>query len=409
MRFLPDPAIYPDPADFARDMAALQDAGRTVLVSIGGAADPVVVDDPSDAALFTASMIGILEAWGFDGVDIDLEGSSLFLSPGDSDYRAPVSPRIVHFIAAIEALAEARGEGFVLTTAPETAFVQGGFAAYAGIWGAYLPVIHALRDRLALVHVQHYNTGSMFGRDGQVYEPATADFHVAMADMLLAGFTVSGGIPFEPLEPQQVAIGLPATPEAAGSGFTAVGAVHDALDYLVLGVPFGGAYELADPDGYASFRGLMTWSINWDVEDGRSFSIPHREYLDGLPGPAVVAFPDGALAPHESPTSTSSNASSRPSSLRLERCSPNPLRPGAILSLTVTGATAGAEATLCDAAGRAIRVLPVRAEAGRATLAIPWDGIGAAGEPLGSGLFFCVVRDRGGHRDARSVVALGGW
>jgi len=47
----------------------------------------------------------------------------------------------------MEALAEARGEGFVLTTAPETAFVQGGFAAYGGIWGAYLPVIHALRDR----------------------------------------------------------------------------------------------------------------------------------------------------------------------------------------------------------------------------------------------------------------------
>jgi chitinase len=41
--------------------------------------------------------------------------------------------------------------------APETAFVQGGMSAFTGIWGAYLPVIHALRDSLDMLNVQLYN------------------------------------------------------------------------------------------------------------------------------------------------------------------------------------------------------------------------------------------------------------
>ena len=111
----------------------------------------------------------------------------------------------------------------MLTAAPETAFVQGGYGTYGGVWGAYLPVIHALRTRLTYVHVQHYNTGTMYGRDGNIYQPATADFHAAMADMLLAGFPVDiwgGNIYFDPLDEEQVAIGLPASSQAAGSGFT---------------------------------------------------------------------------------------------------------------------------------------------------------------------------------------------
>ncbi|MBD3336819.1 MAG: T9SS type A sorting domain-containing protein [Candidatus Eisenbacteria bacterium] len=283
MSFAPDPAIYPTEEEFIREVQDLQRAGKTVLISIGGAADPVIVDDPADVAAFVDSMTDILLSYGFDGIDIDLEGTSLYLDPGDADFRDPTSLRIVYFIEAVQTLMDLFPE-HVLSAAPETAFVQGGYQSYGGIWGAYLPVIHALRDRLSFVHVQHYNTGSMFGRDGVVYEPATADFHVAMADMLLAGFTVDNwgnAIDFDPLHQEQVAIGLPAGPSAA-DGYTPPEVVHDALDYLILGIPFGGQYELADPSGYPAFRGLMTWSINWDVYHDRRFSTIHREYLDGL-------------------------------------------------------------------------------------------------------------------------------
>ena len=58
------------------------------------------------------------------------------------------------------------------------------------IWGAYLPVLHAFRDNWTYIHIQHYNTDSMYGRDGNLYSPATAYFYAAMTDMQLAGFPV---------------------------------------------------------------------------------------------------------------------------------------------------------------------------------------------------------------------------
>jgi chitinase len=34
---------------------------------------------------------------------------------------------------------------------------------------------------------------------------------------------------------------------------------------------------------YPTFRGVMTWSINWDVADGRPFSGPVKANLNALP------------------------------------------------------------------------------------------------------------------------------
>jgi chitinase len=34
---------------------------------------------------------------------------------------------------------------------------------------------------------------------------------------------------------------------------------------------------------HPSFRGVMTWSINWDRRDGFNFSRPVRETLNTLP------------------------------------------------------------------------------------------------------------------------------
>lgn len=284
MRFTPSPSMYTSVQAFVNDVRALQAKGKKVLISIGGGADPVHLDRAADVQTFVTSMLSIIRTYGFDGMDIDLEGSSLTLSNGDRDFRKPTSPRIVNVIAGVRALLKQLPASFLLTAAPETAFVQGGYGTYAGIWGAYLPVLHALRDRLTFVHVQHYNSGSMYGRDGNTYRPATADFHVAMADSLLAGFPVDRwglNLWFPPLDADQVAIGLPASTRAAGNGYTAPNVVHGALDYVILGKPTAGTYRLSGP-GFPRFRGLMTWSINWDVEAKQAFSTPHRRYFDSL-------------------------------------------------------------------------------------------------------------------------------
>lgn len=283
MTFTPDPAIYPNVQEFKDDVALLKSRGKKVLISIGGANGAIDVSSTADAQNFSSSMINIINEYGFSGMDIDLEGSSLSLVAGDNDFRNPVSPKIVYFIAGTQTVLNNYGSDFILSMAPETAFVQGGYSTYSGIYGAYLPVIYALKDQMDYIHVQHYNSGCMLGLDGRCYSQSTPDFHVAMAEMLLQGFSVAGNpTSFPALRPDQVAIGLPAAPAAAGGGYTTPANVHKALDYLIKGIPFGGSYTLRNPNGYFNFRGLMTWSINWDIANGYEFSNSHRAYLDAL-------------------------------------------------------------------------------------------------------------------------------
>ncbi|WP_109434510.1 glycosyl hydrolase family 18 protein [Aquimarina sp. AU119] len=287
MEFIPDNSIYSSIQEFKDDVRVLQGRGQKVLISMGGATGAVDVDNPSDAQIFSSSMTNIINEYGFDGMDIDFEGTSISLAPGDTSLSNPTSPKVVHLISAFRSiLSQYDMSKFILSMAPETAYVQGGIGQYGGIWGAYLPLIHALRTEMDYIHVQHYNTGSMLGLDGRSYSAGNADFHVAMAEVLLQGFTLSTGEQFPALRPNQVAIGLPASPSAAGSGYTSASEVHKALDYIIKGQSFGGQYTLQNPSGYADFRGLMTWSINWDIVAGFGFSTPHRTYLDALDGRA---------------------------------------------------------------------------------------------------------------------------
>ncbi|MEP2026416.1 MAG: glycosyl hydrolase family 18 protein [Reichenbachiella sp.] len=285
MVFTPDNAIYPTVQEFKNDVAALQSQGKKVLISLGGANGAIHLDDASDAQNYSSSMIDIITEYGFDGLDIDLEGSSLSLDAGDSDFRNPTSPKIVNFINGTQTILSHFGSGLILTAAPETLYVQGGLNNYGGGAGAYLPVIYAFKDRLNYIHVQHYNTGCMLGlgQNSPCYQQGTADFQVAMAEMLLQGFPVPGhATDFPALRQDQVAIGLPASTQAAGGGYTTPATVHQALDYLVKGISYGGNYTMVNPDGYPNFRGLMTWSINWDEYNNFEFSNNHRPYLDAL-------------------------------------------------------------------------------------------------------------------------------
>ena len=268
---------------FKDDVALLKSRGQKVLISIGGANARVELNNDQEREEFIQSMTNIINTYGFNGLDIDLEGSSLSLQVGDNDYRNPTTPKVRNLIAATKVIRNNVGaDQFILSMAPETAYVQGGYGQYGGIWGAYLPVIHGLRNEMNYLHVQHYNTGSMFGRNGQIWTPATADFHAALMEMLITGFPIAQtGQTFEGLRPDQVAIGLPATPAAAGSGYTPEVVVQQAFDYLTKGTSYPGrSYTSAGV--YPALRGIMTWSINWDLASGSQFSSSHRSYLDGL-------------------------------------------------------------------------------------------------------------------------------
>ncbi|MEC0246493.1 glycosyl hydrolase family 18 protein [Paenibacillus chitinolyticus] len=298
------PFNYTD-ADFKADVAYLQSQGKKVIISIGGANGQVQLTTAGARSNFVSSMKSIISKYGFDGLDIDFEGHSLYLNPGDADFKNPTTPVITNLISAIRELHDSFGDKFMLTMAPETFFVQLGYSFYGGTCsgcdtraGAYLPVIYGVRDILDWLQVQLYNSGPITGLDDQYHTMGVADFHVAMTDMLLTGFPIAKNPNsfFPALRPDQVVVGLPANGNAGG-GFTSVSEVQKALDYLMKGKAFG-SYTLRG-SVQPGLRGLMTWSINWDKFNNFEFSNSHRAYLDsfgpGTPGDTQAPTVPGNL------------------------------------------------------------------------------------------------------------------
>ncbi|MFE9778035.1 chitinase [Streptomyces sp. NPDC005775] len=274
-------------AEFKAAIKAKQAAGKKVLISIGGQNGQVQLATTAARDTFVSSVSKIIDEYGLDGLDIDFEGHSLSLNTGDTDFRSPTTPVVVNLISAVKSLKAKYGEKFVLTMAPETFFVQLGYQYYgSGPWGgqdpragAYLPVIHALRDDLTLLHVQDYNSGSIMGLDNQYHSMGGADFHIAMTDMLLTGFPVAGDQTkiFPGLRPEQVAIGLPASTQA-GNGHTSPAEVTKALNCLTKKSDCG---SYATHGTWSGLRGLMTWSVNWDRFNNWEFSKNFDAYFGG--------------------------------------------------------------------------------------------------------------------------------
>ncbi|MFM9007245.1 MAG: glycosyl hydrolase family 18 protein, partial [Bacteroidota bacterium] len=79
MRFVPDQGSV---QSFTSQVQFVQGQNRRVLISIGGATAPISLNTHVERDSFVSSMFQILTTYGFDGIDIDLEGSSLSISGG---------------------------------------------------------------------------------------------------------------------------------------------------------------------------------------------------------------------------------------------------------------------------------------------------------------------------------------
>jgi chitinase len=162
-----------------------------------------------------------------------------------------------------------------LSMAPEHPYVQGGVVAFSSIWGAYLPIIDGLRDELDLLHVQLYNNSSVPTpntpeyANGKTYPEATVDSLVVSVTMLVEGFTTASSWQFKGLPASKVAFGLPSGPSASNSPVTSNATIESAYRCITEGTSCG---EHVPSAKYPDFRGVMTWSINWDRHDGYPMS-----------------------------------------------------------------------------------------------------------------------------------------
>ncbi|MET9906493.1 glycoside hydrolase family 18 protein [Streptomyces sp. NPDC006476] len=232
---------------FKADIAAKHAAGKKVVVSVGGQNGTVSVSDSASATNFANSVYSLMQTYGFDGVDIDLENG---LNP-------------TYMSQALRSLSAKAGSSLVITMAPQTIDMQ---STSAGYFQTALNV----KDILTVVNTQYYNSGSMLGCDGKVYSQGSVDFLTALACIQLEGG----------LSPSQVGLGLPASTSAAGSGYVSPTVVNNALDCLTKGTNCG---SFKPSKTYPDLRGAMTWSTNWDAAAGGSWS--------GSVGPHVHALP----------------------------------------------------------------------------------------------------------------------
>jgi len=268
-----------DTEQFKGDIAWLKSQGKKVMISLGGGGQHFTLADPKRVPSFVSSVTAIVSEYGFDGIDIDFESPSLSIEPGDKDYKHPTTPSIVNLISALRQLHDHFGPRFMISLVPEGTQIPSGYPSYGGQFGSYLPIAYALRDMLSFMDVQSYNTPPLEGLDGEIYQPGSVDYHVAMTELLLDGFNV-GGDPrhfFAPMPADKIAVGF-----LTGDATPAI--VGQAMDYIITGkAPAGTTYKLRQPAGYHGMIGAMFWTIDADRRGNYNFSNVVGPQLHGYP------------------------------------------------------------------------------------------------------------------------------
>lgn len=272
------PSSYPKSV-FLTDIQNLHQQGKPVILSIGGASDPVILANDSDQDLFVSSLDSILKAYNnsFDGIDIDFETTSLAFGTWSMSEPATGQLRIIEAIKEVMDLYRSRTDKkLLLTMAPENVYIQGGLSNWQinnANGGSYLPILVALKDSIDLLHPQYYNAGGagagIVANDTKVYyDTGDPDFLVAMTATLIEGFTLLNGKGiFTGFPASKVAIGLPSNGcNAAGTGYVKPDSINLALKYLRGEISKPSHFEYTLTQHYPELRGLMTWSINDDAE-----------------------------------------------------------------------------------------------------------------------------------------------
>ena len=130
----------------------------------------------------------LMQQYGFDGVDIDLENGA------QPDLHG----------AGAAALRAKVGANLIITMAPQTIDMQ-------STGGGYFKLALYIKDILTVVNTQYYNSGSMLGCDQMAaYRQGTVNFMTALACIQLQNG----------LRPDQVGLGLPAVVQRGGRRHT---------------------------------------------------------------------------------------------------------------------------------------------------------------------------------------------
>ena len=141
--------------DFLADIDSLHQEHKVVILSLGGANDPIRLDDKEAYDGFVGSMIQIMTDYDyvFDGIDIDFERTSLEFGSNWTMDEPSIGQQFL-----IDAIREIKADYFLktekrmlLTMAPENIYLVGALSKWQmnnSNGGAMLPIIAELEDEI---------------------------------------------------------------------------------------------------------------------------------------------------------------------------------------------------------------------------------------------------------------------
>jgi chitinase len=235
-------------ARFTEDIKTLHRQGRFVLLSIGGQHRSFALTSDVMVSNFVSSTTALIQRFGFDGIDIDLE-------------NVITADNYKYLESALRQLSEQSTKPMI-TLAPQTNDMLPANPRLDN----YMKIAVDLGDAITMVNTQFYNSGTKRGRDGKVYIAGTIDFVTSLTDAML-----------QYLDPARVGVGFPITPK--DRGYLEPEMVNAVLDCLTAGTNCGSYVPVAK---YPSLRGAMFWSTNWDAASGNKFGNSTATHLKAL-------------------------------------------------------------------------------------------------------------------------------
>ena len=246
--------------EFIRDIKTLKGKGQHVIISVGGAEGRITINSNTAADKFASTLSKIIKEYGFEGVDIDLEGSAV--------------SGTAYIARGLRKVQKEFGNDFIITMAPETYYMH----KAEGLTGAYYKLATEIKDILTIVYPQFYNAGGDIGYNNFNARYPSQSFITSLATMY-----IENG-----LRPDQLAIGVPSMASAAGSGYISTDSLKSVVNSLIYKKQLDG---FTPPRAYDTLRGVMTWSINWDATQNYAWGKAMAELMKSL-GEGGAEIPD---------------------------------------------------------------------------------------------------------------------